>query len=533
MNTQYIARRVLRTQFTRLRQSRWCQSMTAEGPPGMTKADENQAITKTLAEYTMSLKYHQLRSEVVEVSKHCLLDWIGVTIAGVEEPLTQMLIEQADVEGGNAQASLIGDGRKVSASQAALINGSASHALDYDDVHSRLHGHPTVPVAPVVFALAEKNNACGQDLLTAFAAGVEAECRIGAYVGMTHYEKGWHNTATLGTFGAAVAAAHMLRLSSEQCALAMGIAGTSAAGLKCMFGTMCKPLHAGKAAQNGLFAAEMAARGFTARPDVLERPQGFASTQSEQTNIQSGLHGLGTHFEVSDTLFKYHAACYGTHAMIEAIHSLQRSHAEVIDLETVTKLEVTVQTPFLNVCAIPNPVTGLEGKFSLRFCAALALAGKDTARLENYTDESVADPRFVEFLDKVVVTGTERLEKMEAEVTIHLKSGTTLNAKHDAGVPATNLGEQWEKLARKFRACTEHVIGKRKAEKVIEAVRTLEVAQPEDISALVQLCCNRKMARPIVVMDGATGSQLFHWVCPAVKQSGVQTHSLNHSTMTL
>ena len=219
----------------------------------------------------------------VEASKHCLLDWIGVTIAGLEEPLTQMLIEQAEADGGEKQASIIGDGRRFSTSQAALINGSASHALDYDDVQTRLQGHPTVPVALVVLALGEKDGASGKDVITAFAAGVDAECRIGAYIGMTHYLKGWHSTATIGTFGAAVGASRMLCLDSEKCALAMGIAGTQAAGLKSMFGTMCKPLHAGKAAQNGLFAANMAARGFTSRPDVLERHQGFAHTQTEAT----------------------------------------------------------------------------------------------------------------------------------------------------------------------------------------------------------------------------------------------------------
>lgn len=444
----------------------------------------NSAITKTLADYSMGLKYEDLSEEAVEAAKHCLLDWIGVTVAGLEEPLTQMLIEQAADDGGEAQATVIGDGRKVSTSQAALINGSASHALDYDDVQTRLQGHPTVPVAPVVLALGEKTGANGKDVLTAFAAGVDAECRIGAYMGMTHYEKGWHSTATIGTFGAAVGAAHLMGLDGEKCALAMGIAGTQAAGLKSMFGTMCKPLHAGKAAQNGLFAANMAARGFTSRPDVLERNQGFAHTQSEAPDIEAGLFGLGERFEVRDALFKYHAACYGTHGTIEAIHAIQNNAK--IDPDNIERIEVTVRTGFLDVCGIPTPETGLEGKFSLRFCAAIAVAGEDTARLDTYSDEKVKDPALVELFQKVSVSEKDTLERMEAEVTIHTKDGVVHYEKYDAGIPAADLPAQWEKLVKKFRGCCEPVIGKEKTEQVIEAVRNID--SMDDITELTQTC---------------------------------------------
>lgn len=446
--------------------------------------DHSPEITKTLAEYSMGLKFEDLSEEAVEASKHCLLDWIGVTIAGLEEPLTQMLIEQAAADGGAAQATVIGDGRKVSTSQAALINGSASHALDYDDVQTRLQGHPTVPVAPVVLALGEKMGASGRDVLTAFAAGVEAECRIGAYMGMTHYEKGWHSTATIGTFGAAVGAARMMGLDGEKCALAMGIAGTQAAGLKSMFGTMCKPLHAGKAAQNGLFAANMAARGFTSRPDVLERNQGFAHTQSEAPNIDAGLLGIGERFEVRDTLFKYHAACYGTHGTIEAIHAMQKKNK--IDPANVERVELAVRTGFLDVCGIPTPATGLEGKFSLRFCAAVAIAGEDTARLETYSDEKVKEPALVELFQKVSVSEKNTVERMEAEVTIHMKDGVVHHEKYDAGIPAADLPAQWEKLVRKFRGCAEPVIGKEKTEQIIEKVRTLETL--DNIAGLTGVC---------------------------------------------
>ena len=443
---------------------------------------QDRQITRALADHAAALTFDALPEDVVEVAKHCMLDWIGVTLAGVKQPLTQILIEQIQADGGTAQATLIGDGRKVNMTQAALINGSASHALDFDDVQERFHGHPTAPVAPVVLALAELHGAAGADVLTALVAGIEVECRVNLFMGDSHYERGWHSTATNGTFGAAVGASRMRGFDGEQCALAMGIAGTQAAGLRSMFGTMCKPLHAGKAAQNGLFAAQLVERGFTSRPDVLERPLGFGATQSGGTDILSALAGLGDGFEVRDVLFKYHAACHGVHATIEALRALQaKARLATADIERV---EVFVQSEYMNICGIETPATGLEGKFSLRFCAALALAGEDTARVETYSDENVKNPALVALMDKITVTPRPAMKMKTAEAAVHTKDGVVHREAYDAGVPERDLPRQWDKLVAKFRSCAEPVIGKEKAGKVVDAVRTLETAK--DLSALVR-----------------------------------------------
>ena len=428
------------------------------------------------------MTFDSLPEDVVEVAKHCMLDWIGVTLAGLKEPLTQILIEQIQADGGTAQATLVGDGRKVNMAQAALINGSGSHALDFDDVQERLHGHPSAPVAPVVLALAEWNGAAGEDILTAFVAGVEVECRINAFMGDSHYGRGWHSTATIGTFGAAVGASRIRGFDGEKCALAMGVAGTQAAGLRSMFGTMCKPLHAGKAAQNGLFAAQLVERGFTSRPDVLERPLGFAATQSDGANILAGLAGLGDGFEVRDVLFKYHAACHGVHATIEALQAVCANAR--LDPADIERVEVFVQSEYMNICGIETPSTGLEGKFSLRFCAALALAGEDTARIETYSDENVKNPALVALMDRITVTPRPAMKMKTAEVTVHAKDGVVHREAYDAGVPERDIPRQWDKLVAKFRSCAEPVIGKEKARKVIDVVRTLETAN--DVSALVR-----------------------------------------------
>lgn len=445
-------------------------------------ARQDRRVTESLAGYAIGLKFADLPADVVEVAKHCMLDWLGVTLAGRDEPLTRMLVDQAVADGGAPQATLIGAARKVSASQAALINGSASHALDFDDVQTRLHGHPTAPVAPAILALAEQLGANGQDLIAAFVAGVEVECRVNQFMGESHYERGWHSTATNGTFGAAVAASHMMGLDVGQAARAMGIAGTQAAGLRAMFGTMCKPLHAGKAAQNGLFAAQMAARGFTSRPDVLERPLGFGATQSDGVDGGAALDGLGDGFEVRDVLFKYHAACHGVHATVEALQAIRRQTR--LDPADVQGVDVYVQSEYLNICGIDTPATGLEGKFSLRYCAALALNGADTAAPDTYSDASVQDPNVVDLLKRVRVTARPEMPMKTADVVVHGRDGVAHRGSWDAGVPDRDLARQWSKLVDKFHTCADPAIGAEKAAAVVGAVAALDRA--DDMTTLVR-----------------------------------------------
>jgi len=228
--------------------------------------------------------------------------------------------------------------------------------------------------------------------------------------------------------------------------------------------------------------AQLVERGFTSRPDVLERPLGYGATQSEGTDSAAALAGLGKGFEIRDVLFKYHAACHGVHATIEALRAVQsKTRLAPADIERV---EVFVQSEYLNICGIETPVTGLEGKFSLRFCAALALAGADTARTETYSDASVTDPVLVALMDKVTVTARPAMKMKTAEVAVHIKGGVVHRETYDAGIPDRNLPRQWDKLVAKFRSGAEPVIGAAKAGQVIEAVRTLDAAK--NISALVR-----------------------------------------------
>ena len=167
--------------------------------------ERTQTVTEALARRIRSTRYEELPPTVVTVARHCILDWVTVTLRAVDEPLVTMLVDQVLAEGGNGQASLVGRAGQVSVRQAALVNGAASHALDYDDVNIRMSGHPTVAVLPAALALAQSTGASGKDLIAAFVAGYETACLVGGMVAPGHYARGFHVTGTVGTFGAAAA----------------------------------------------------------------------------------------------------------------------------------------------------------------------------------------------------------------------------------------------------------------------------------------------------------------------------------------
>ncbi|MDX1432059.1 MAG: MmgE/PrpD family protein [Gammaproteobacteria bacterium] len=438
-------------------------------------------LTHRLSEYTSSLRYETLPEDVRAIARHCILDWFGVTLAGSREDTARIVLAEALEQGGAAQATLVGDGTRTGVLQAALVNGTASHALDYDDVQFAMFGHPTVTVVPAVLALAERDGLSGRELLTAFVAGVEAECRIGLLATDGHYARGYHATGTFGTFGAAASAARMLGLDADTTAIALGIAGTQAAGLKAVFGTMCKPLHAGKAAANGLYGALLAKRGFTSRDDILECDQGFVSTLSPGMDAEAALRGLGEQFHTRDVLFKYHAACYGTHASINAARRLREQHD--IDPEQVAKIEIKVPVRNLKVCNIQNPQTGLEAKFSLRLTAAMALTGVNTADIAVYTDELCRAPTLIALRDKARIVGEQSFARGQTEVIVSMRDGVVYREFGDVSVPDSDLDHQGARLEEKFRAIATPIIGEKKADELIALVA--EIDSLDDMSPLL------------------------------------------------
>jgi 2-methylcitrate dehydratase PrpD len=431
------------------------------------------SLTADVASAAAGLQFEDLPEDVVEVATQCVLDWLGVTLAGSSEPAAALLLEEL----APGSSTVVGRPERLALLDAALVNGTASHALDYDDVNDAMLGHPSVPILGALLALGESLGSSGRDVLTAFVAGYEAECAVGRAVGPAHYQRGFHATGTVGTFGAAAACARLLGLSPAVTAVGLGIAGTQAAGLKSMFGTMCKPLHAGAAGRNGLLAARLAARGYTAAPDVLEVSQGFAETHTD--GFDAGrVRRDGWHLR--SNLFKYHAACFQTQSAIEGLRRLRDEHR--FSAADVASVVVAADGMQARMCAIPAPVTGLEAKFSLRHTAAMVLAGMDTSAIGSFSDSVVADPAVLAVRERVEVT-TSRVGGSATPVTVRLADGRVLEAAHDLFVPETDLARQRRLLEAKFAALAGPVLGASRAEALATAAAGL--ADVDDIGTLL------------------------------------------------
>jgi 2-methylcitrate dehydratase PrpD len=344
-------------------------------------------------------------------------------------------------------------------------------------------GHPSVAILPGLLALAELKGSSGREVATAFVAGYEIACRIGAALQPGHYNLGFHSTGTVGTFGAAAACARLLGLGAEATAMALGIAGTQAAGLKSQFGTMCKPFHAGKAAQNGLLAARLAQRGFSSRIDIVECIQGFALTHGPDFAPEAALATPEAGFHLLANLFKYHAACYFTHAPIECARRLREELR--LTPEAIAGITVRIDASCDRVCNIPVPVDGLQSKFSLRQTVAMALAGVDTANLGAYSAENTRDAVRVRLRERVRFDWQHNWPQTLCELELELLDGRRLSARHDAGIPAANIADQGMRLAAKFDALVAPVLGAPRARELREMISDLD--NVADIRSLARL----------------------------------------------
>jgi len=440
-------------------------------------------LTRTLVQQALSITYDELPARALTLAQQCLLDWLAVTLGGHDTPLVATLLADLREQGGPPQATVFGGRARLPVYAAALLNGTASHALDYDDVNYAMTGHPTVPVMPALLALAEHREKGGDAVIAAFVAGYEFECRVGLAVAPGHYARGFHATATIGALGAAMACAHLLGLSEDDAAHAIGIAATQAAGLKAMFGTDCKPMHAGNAARIGVQAANLAARGFGSRLDSLECPQGFAAVHGPDLNAASALAAPADGFHLYANLFKFHAACYETHATIEACQGLRESFG--LTPAEVSAVSVRVNPYCDRICNIQAPQTGLEAKFSLRQTAAFALAGLDTGAANTYSTAVVTRPDLQSVREKVTVVLDAGVAPSQACVRLSTVRGEHLERDFDASRPQQDLAAQERRLRAKADSLLSPVLSVPQRQALFELIP--RIAEPGQFQALLKV----------------------------------------------
>ena len=453
-------------------------------------------IARQLAEKIHALRFEDITPAALAWTQQAFADTIGCALAGMADDGPRILLSVPGVAEGPGPALIYATNTRTSVLDAALVNGTASHALDYDDVAGAMGGHPSAMLVPPMIALGEQTGATGRDLALAYVVGFETECRIGRGVHHHHYDKGWHPTATLGIFGTVASAARLLRLTPEQTAVALGMASSFASGLKANFGTMTKPLHVGHSVRNGLFAAFMAQKGYTANPGAFEHKQGFLDVFNGPGtyDVDKILNGWYEPLECDgygDPGLKPYPCCGSTHPSVSRMIDLATTHDLKPDM--VEKVEVMPHARRLPHTNNPNPTTPLGAKFSMQYCVARALSER-AVTLRHFEPDAHFDPAIRDLMTRIEARPhpdmpADGAQHWGTEIIVHTKDGQRLASRLDiypsrgpAGVPMTR-SELWTK----FSDCGQLVLPASQVAALFEKLMAIEtVAATADLTQLLE-----------------------------------------------
>jgi 2-methylcitrate dehydratase PrpD len=420
-------------------------------------------VTVTLARYIVNSHFADIPQRVRHEATRALLNALGCAIGSARHATVENALAAIRDFSGPPQAAVFGRSERLDILNAALINGISTHVLDYDDTHARAV-HPSAPLLPALLAFAEWRRISGADLIHAFVLGVETECRIALSVFPEHYDRGWHITGTAGIFGAAAAIGKLLGLSEQQMAWALGIAATQSSGLREMFGSMCKSLHPGRAAQGGLTAALLASKNFTSSERAIEAERGWAHVTSTRFDPAVITGELGTRFELMSNMYKPYACGLVVHATIDGCIQLRNEHH--LQPQDIARIDLAVCPIVMELTAIKEPRTGLEGKFSIFHAAATAIVF-GAAGEPQFGDAAVNDERVVALRRRVTVAPDAALKKIQARITVTLNDGRTLTkfVENALGTLARPMSDA--DLEEKFRSLTDNVLPKAQADRLI------------------------------------------------------------------
>jgi 2-methylcitrate dehydratase PrpD len=453
-----------------------------------------------LAKRINSLTYESLPAEAIHWAKVGILDTVGVTLAGADDPSAALV---ADVLSSNGPSLLLGSNKRVGPLDAALVNGTASHAHDFDDCNNTVGGHPSAPILPALFALADDIGASGRDFIAAYVAGFETECKISMGVNFYQYTHGWHPTATIGVFGSAAACAKLMKLDDEKTAIALAIAASLASGIKSNFGTYVKPLHVGHCARNGLFAALLARNGYTASPVAFEHKEGYFEVFNGAGNYDAGkiLPAWANPLDIvkPGIAIKQYPCCGSTHPAIDAMLEIVRAHD--VKPDAVERIQSWTHERRLKHTNRPDPQSRTDAKFSVQYCLSRALVDRKVT-LEHFEGDTYLDPRVRAILPKVEAAAytTEQFpaeNHFGAEVKVTLRGGTVLSHKVDqpAGRTSANALPQ-ERLREKFESCSDRALPAERTATVYGAI--MDIENLADVRAVNNAMLEDAKARPAV-----------------------------------
>jgi 2-methylcitrate dehydratase PrpD len=434
---------------------------------------DQSKITQVLADFVVRSAPDHIEAPVYTEAVRSFLNWTGCAVGGSIHSTIDRTLAAIRPFAGPGRATVLGRGDKLDLLHAALVNGISSHVFDFDDTHLKTIIHPAGPIASALLPLAETRGMSGRDFLHAFILGVEVECRIGNAVYPNHYDVGWHITGTAGVFGAAAAAAKVLGLDRQQITWALGIAASQSSGLREMFGTMCKPFHPGRAAQNGLLAAHLAEQNFTSSDRGIEAPRGFAHVTSTKFDPDEITQRLGETWEISLNTYKPFACGIVIHPAIDGCIQLRNRHG--LKAGDIASIALKVHPLVLELTGKTEPRTGLEGKFSVyHSCAAAIVHGR--CGEHEYSDEVVTDPGIVALRRKVRAEASPGIHEDQVDVTITTGDGRTHHVfvEHAIGSLKRPLSDQ--ELDQKVRDLCEPVIGAGGTARLIEACRGIDKA---------------------------------------------------------
>ncbi len=460
--------------------------MSAVSQPG------GPTLAQRLAERICAFDWSMITPSALSRARMAIADTVGVTLAGIAEPCTELLRRTPGIAATPGRALIFGTAQRTSALDATLVNGTASHALDYDDFSSVLGGHHSVPLVPLLFALADERKVSGRELITAYVLGVEVESRIARAVHFHHYDKGWHPTSTLGTFGAAAAACRILRLGPSATATALAAAASFASGIKANFGTMMKPLHVGHCGRNGLLAALLAEGGYDANPAAFEHHQGFLNVFNGPGTFDAEkmLANWADPLEIEQPtiVLKRFPCCGSTHPAIVMMLDLVRE--ENLRPDDVERLEVLPHRRRLRHTNNPDPRTVLEAKFSVQYVAARALLDR-AVRLKDFEESAPLEAPVRAILARTEARPhpdmpDESPDQWGAEVIATLRDGRRLSRRIDdlvrqGGPDLMSRSDLWEK----FEDCASRALPPAQIKTLFD--RLLDLDKADDVAAITQL----------------------------------------------